>query len=383
MKILFKCTLVLLAILLCGGGWLAYETCQFLYTPPAKDGEDINFDVPPGATMTQIAKDLAARGLVTDARKFAWYARYKKMDNRLQAGRFQLNNGWRPEQILDALANGQPILYRVTVPEGLTWWQTGKLLEDEGFLRFGDFQQIIMDPVFLRHYGIPFTTAEGFLMPDTYLLKKPDAPKPDDPPAGEEDSEENAKAREQWQAQARSVAGRLVDNFWRKTAPLWPASQGKGTSATGDSKDKGGISLPAAADLKKWVILASIVEKETGVPHERGRVAGVYDNRLKKNMLLQADPTVIYGLGTAFSGSLKRADLSNPQNPYNTYQHPGLPPGPIASFGAAALKAAIRPERHEYLYFVAEGDGTGHVFSRTYEEHEQAVRDYRRQKGSR
>ena len=292
----------------------------------------------PGARLDQVAAHLAHQGLVTDARRFGYLARYKHWENRLQAGRFALNTGWTPDKVLDTLVNGQPVLFRVTVPEGLTWWQTGRLLEDAGLARFEDFRQVIMDPDFLRHYGIPFATAEGFLMPDTYLLKKADVLD---------------------LAQARAVAGRMVDNFWRKAAGLWP-----------DGKK------PDAATLKTWVILASVVEKETAVEDERPRVSGVYQNRLQKNMLLQADPTVIYGLGPAFDGNLRKSQLDDAANPYNTYQRPGLPPGPICSFGLTALAAAIHPEAHKYLYFVAKTDGGEHVFSTNLNDHNKAVRQY-------
>ena len=288
--------------------------------------------------LDQVAAHLAHQGLVTDARRFGYLARYKHWENRLQAGRFALNTGWTPDKVLDTLVNGQPVLFRVTVPEGLTWWQTGRLLEDAGLARFEDFRQVIMDPDFLRHYGIPFATAEGFLMPDTYLLKKADVLD---------------------LAQARAVAGRMVDNFWRKAAGLWP-----------DGKK------PDAATLKTWVILASVVEKETPVEVELPRVSGVYQNRLQKNMLLQADPTVIYGLGPAFDGNLRKSQLDDAANPYNTYQRPGLPPGPICSFGLTALAAAIHPEAHKYLYFVAKTDGGEHVFSTNLNDHNKAVRQY-------
>lgn len=125
------------------------------------------------------------------------------------------------------------------------------------------------------------------------------------------------------------------------------------------------------------MILASLVEKETAIAAERPRVAGVYAARLQLGMLLQCDPTIIYGLGQAFDGNLTRAHLRDPGNPYNTYVHPGLPPGPICSPGKAALQAAVRPEHHEYLYFVARPDGS-HQFSRTLTEHNTAVIKYQR-----
>ena len=240
--------------------------------------------------------------------------------------------------MLDTLVNGQPVLFRVTVPEGLTWWQTAKVLEDAGLVRFEDFRAVITDPAFLRHYGIPFDSAEGFLMPDTYLLKKADVPD---------------------KAQARAVAGRMVDNFWRKGDALWP-----------DGK------RPSRDELRRLVILASVVEKETAFADERPRVAGVYANRLRINMALQADPTVIYGLGPNFDGNLRRRHLDDANNIYNTYQRPGLPPGPICSFGASALAAAITPEEHKYLYFVAITDGGRHAFSTNLDDHNRAVRQY-------
>lgn len=342
MKIMLRIVGLLFVLALAACGWLWYEAQAFLNSTPETPGREIFFDVTPGARLGQVSAALAEKGLVTDARKFSLLARYKQWENRLQAGRFALNSGWTPERVLDALVNGKPVLFRITVPEGLTWWQTGRLLEEAGLVRFADFRDVVTDPDFLRHYGIPFATAEGFLMPDTYLLKKAD--EPDDA---------------QFKAQARAVAGRMVDNFWRKTAAVWP-----------------GKVRPKPDDLKTWVILASVVEKETAIDAERPRVAGVYRNRLARQMPLQADPTVIYGLGPAFDGNLRRKDLDDPNNLYNTYQRPGLPPGPISSFGTAALAAAVNPEAHDFLYFVARTDGGEHVFSTTLTEHNRAVRQY-------
>lgn len=338
MKTVLRIVAVLFLLATAAAGWAGYEAWTFLKTPPATPGQETTFDVEPGSSVRRVAERLEERGLITDARKFLLLARYKQWDSRLQAGRFALHTGWLPEQVLDTLVNGQPVLFRVTIPEGLTWWQTGKVLEEAGLVRFEDFRAVITDPDFLRHYGIPFTTAEGFLMPDTYLLKKADTPD---------------------KAQARAVAGRLVDNFWRKGDALWPGGK-----------------RPSRDELRRLVILASIVEKETAFSDERPRVAGVYANRLRINMLLQADPTVIYGLGPDFDGNLRRSHLDDAHNIYNTYQRPGLPPGPICSFGASALAAAITPEEHKYLYFVAITDGGRHAFSTNLNDHNRAVRQY-------
>ncbi|MCL1985893.1 MAG: endolytic transglycosylase MltG [Betaproteobacteria bacterium] len=322
---------------LCACAFVGYDAWRFLHTPPATPGEEQLFDVESGTSFGKIAEQLEKKGLVTDAKKLVLLARYKKWDSRLQSGRFQLHSGWLPEHILDQLVNGQPMLYRVTLREGLTWWEVARVLEQAGFAHTDDFRAVIFDPEFLRHYGIPFYNAEGFLYPDTYLLKKPENPD---------------------LAAARAVAGRLVDTFWQKTARIWP-----------DGK------TPNARELRKLVILASIVEKESAVSEELPRIAGVYAKRLSINMPLQADPTVIYGLGPKFDGNLRRVHLEDPNNLYNTYKIPGLPPGPICSPGLSALKAAVAPEEHAYLYFVAKGDG-GHVFSTKLNDHNRAVRQW-------
>lgn len=365
---LFLRFLALMAMLsLCGGAWLWYEARAFLNTPPAPQGNDVYVDIPAGAHLGQIARELQAKGVITDAKKFMWLARYERKTASLQAGRFRFNTAWLPRQVLDTLASGQAAFYRITIPEGLTWWQTARLLAEAGLARYDDLATILNDPAFLRHHGIPFASAEGFLMPDTYYMPAPPASAAGSAVQGSQTNADNAAA---WRAQARNVASRMIDNFWRKGTPLWAPQTAPGA-----------ISRPPAENLKKWVILASIVEKETGVPAERARVAGVYENRLRKNMLLQADPTVIYGLGPDFDGRLRRAHLNDAANAYNTYQRAGLPPGPIASFGAAALKAAINPEQHSYLFFVATGEGDTHAFTTNLQDHNEAVRQYRRKMG--
>lgn len=366
MKIFFRFALVFFLVACVALGWLWYEGSRFLNGSPASLGAkeaDVYVDIPQGASLRQVADQLKTQGLITDAQKFRWLARWKNEEKNIQSGRFRLNTAMKPGEVLNTLAHGMPALHRITIPEGLTWWQTGKLLADAGFVTYDDFRQIIHDPAFLRHHGIPFDSAEGFLMPDTYLMPKLDRPAPAaGSPAGDAD-------RAAWKEQARAVASRLIDNFWRKGTLLWAPDSGIP------------VVRPDANELKKWVILASIVEKETGVPSERARVAGVYTNRMAKNMLLQADPTVIYGLGPDFTGRLRRVHLDDASNLYNTYQRPGLPPGPIASFGAAALKAAINPEKHNYLFFVATGEGDTHNFTRNFDEHTEAVREYRRKTG--
>ncbi len=340
MRFILKCIIFLLIVAIIGLGFVFWQGKVFLDTPMQTPGKEVYFDVEPGTSFAKMASNLEKQGIISDSFKFSLLARFRKLDNKLQAGRFKLHTNWLPETILQELMLGKAILHRITIREGLTWWQTAKLLEKHGFVRFDDFKDVIMDKEFLRHYGIPFNTAEGFLMPDTYLLKK-----------------EDVLTKEG----ARRIAGRLVDTFWQKMQPYWPDKR-----------------KPNLEELIKVVILASIVEKETGVPSERKRVAGVYTNRLNINMILQADPTIIYGLGPSFDGNLRRSHINDAANKYNTYQHAGLPPGPICSAGVAALRAALDPEKHEYFYFVAITDGGAHAFSKTLSEHNRAVKEYLR-----
>lgn len=329
---------VLLVLVLAAAGYAAWDGWQFLHTPPSTPGKDVVVNIEPGATLADVAAVLQAAGVVADSLRFQVLARVQKKGGKLQAGRFLVNTGWLPQKVLDWLVSGKAMLYRVTVPEGLPWWEVGRILEQAGICRAEDFAAVVHDPEFLRHWGIPFPAAEGFLYPDTYFMPLP---------------------REQDMQAARSAAGRMVDTFWKRTASLWPDGR------------------PDPQTLREAVTLASIVEKETGVPAERPRVAGVYVNRLAKGMLLQADPTVIYGLGPEFSGPLLKRHLEDENNTYNTYRRAGLPPGPICSPGGAALRAALSPEAHSYLYFVASGQGGSHVFSSTLTQHNRAVRAYR------
>ena len=332
--------LALLVLLLClGAGFFGWKEVQtFLHTTPEIPGQSVVVDIEPGMTLAQVASKLEKEKIVTDARKFQLLARWEDKGRSLQAGQFLLNTGWTPEQVLDMLTSGKSLLYKLTLREGLPWWQVADILEEQGFCKAVDFTSVIHDPRFLAHWGIPFDSAEGFLYPETYLIPRP--------------RELNVEA-------ARTMANRLVGMFWQQVDKLWPEGR------------------PASAELKRLVTLASIVEKETSVPEERARVAGVYSNRLRIGMLLQADPTVIYGMGREFSGRLLFKHLEDEKNLYNTYRHKGLPPGPICSFGADALKAAKSPEEHKFLYFVATGKGREHKFSKSLKEHNIAVQEYR------
>jgi UPF0755 protein len=334
--------LISLLIALCCAGAAAYEAHRFLNTPPDQPGITINYTVEPGSTFNRVAHDLESMGVITSASRFRVLVRLHDAGPRLRAGVFHLSTGWTPEEVLHILTTrGAMPIFTSTIREGLPWWQVARQLEAEGHVTFEQFEQVIHDREFLAAHGIPFDNAEGFLFPDTYYFARPY-------------TEPTLERR-------RALVSRLISTFWDKTRVLWPEGP------------------PDEKTLRHVLILASVVEKETGRADERARVAGVFTNRLRLGMLLQADPTIVYGIGPSFTGRLRRSQLNDATNPYNTYQHRGLPPGPICSPGILAMAAVIDPEEHDYLYFVSRNDGS-HQFSRTLNEHINAVNRYQRRR---
>jgi UPF0755 protein len=289
----------------------------------------------PGLALPAIAAELERQGVIRSAHAFVLLAKLHSSMGAARAGEFQLSSGWPPQEILRIITTTNGIQHRVAVREGLSWWATAKLFEAEGLTDQAGFEQAMHNASLLAKYGVPGDSAEGFLFPQTYLLPR--------------SFEDNGTA----------AVEAMLREFDREAKKLWPDG------------------LPPADELRRIVILASLVERETGEASERPRIAGVFLNRLAKGMRLQCDPTTIYGLGPDFDGSLHRAQLEDAGNPYNTYAHAGLPPGPICSPGLESLKAAMNPEAHDFIYFVARGDGT-HEFSRTLDEHNRAVTRYQR-----
>jgi len=316
---------------------VVYRAQRFLNVPPETPGHEATILIEPGQSFEQTAKTLREAGLISDEFMFKLLASYTGLGSRIRAGEFLLSTGYVPAKILDILANTPGILHRLSVPEGLTLRQTAKLVEEAGLGSAAAFESAAADAALLAKYDIPAKTAEGFLFPQTYLLTR----KPGSDP--------------------RYVVEAMLAEFRRQAKTIWPDG------------------APAGKALIETVTLASIVEKESALPPERPKVAGVFRNRLAKGMLLQTDPTVIYGLGEAYDGSLHRGQLDDPANPYNTYKHPGLPPGPICSPGRESLLAASNPEKHGLYYFVSKKDGS-HYFSATLDEHNEAVRRYQMNK---
>jgi UPF0755 protein len=239
-----------------------------------------------------------------------------------------------PQEILEWISRGRVVTYEVVVPEGFTLAQIAKRLAAEQLADPEAFLAVARDPATAAEIGVEGSTLEGYLFPETYRIPRGLAPE--------------------------EIARTLVEQFLEVWREIEPRAREQGFS------------------MREVVTLASIVEKETAAPNERPLIASVFRNRLERGMRLETDPTVIYGIED-FDGNLRRRDLENRDNPYNTYRIPGLPPGPIASPGAEALHAVVEPAESDYLYFVSRNDGT-HVFSRTYREHARAVDKYQRRR---
>lgn len=305
---------------------------HYLQTPVKPDSESVVVSIPTGANPAKVAKILREKGVIGRPRLFRLATRIRGLDRKLKSGEYNLSAALSPAQIMSVLTAGTPFQYRVTLQEGLTMAQIAAKLEKAGLVKADPFLTAATDSGLVISLGIPALTVEGYLFPDTYHF-----------PRGMTASE---------------IIKRMVGRF-REVMALIRATK------------------PGTTDLTEHqsVILASLVEAETKAASERPVVAGVFVNRLKKRMLLQCDPTVVYGIKN-FKGRIRKRHLTDP-HPYNTYVHPGLPPGPIGNPGRSALSAALNPEKTKYLYFVAKNDGT-HYFSKNYAQHQKAVNKYQR-----
>ena len=330
---------ILLLIVLAAGGaaaWMWYGI-----TKPYQDfpKEGVFVEVPHGASRRHVAYLLKTNGVVRSALAFEIYAR-RHPKRTLQAGEYFIDRAMTGREVFWKLANGQVYQQPFTVREGETMFDIARELEAGKFMRAGDFLFAAGDPAPVRDFAPGAQTLEGFLFPATYEL-------PRHPAASELTAEMVRKFKEEWKRVASPGAGGPTDE--------------------GDHRA-----------VNRIVTLASLVERETPKPEERPLVAGAFENRLRKGMRLQCDPTVIYGMERLgkYNGTLTGKDLKF-DSPYNTYEHGGLPPGPIGNPGEASLRAAIQPAQTNFLYFVANTQG-GHFFSATLAEHNKNVVKYRR-----
>jgi len=289
-----------------------------------------------GTSFRVIARNLEKAGIVRDARSFVFAASLLGAYRSVKAGEYELSGSMTPVEVLRTLVKGRVRTYRVTIPEGYNIREVASAFEAAGLADAREFTRKATDARFAASLGITGATLEGYLFPDTYRFARG--------------------------VSVDEIIKKMVARFKSVYYPtLDRAARKKGMSTA------------------RVVTLASIIEKETGSAGERRLISAVFHNRLKKKIRLQSDPTVIYGIAD-FNGNLTKKDLRR-RTAYNTYRFRGLPPGPIANPGRAALEAAIDPAHEDYLYFVSKNDGT-HYFSKSLREHNNAVNRFQRRRYS-
>jgi UPF0755 protein len=321
--------LVLLSLLAAAGAeiWLNLRSLD----EPLQVAAPLTFKVPQGSRLAQVTGTLAARGVLARPRALVLYARWKGIASAIKAGEYEIEPGVTPRDLLDKLVTGQVLLHSLTIVDG---WRVQDLLA--AMRRNPDVLATLpaTSVDVMEKLGMPGVNAEGQFLPETYRF-----------PGGTADVE--------ILRQAHAALARTLNAAWMNRDPSIPLH-----------------------NIDELLVMASIVEKESGRPEELPKIAGLYLHRLKIGMRLQADPTVIYGLGDSYDGDLHTIDLRT-DGPYNTYTRTGLPPTAIALPGAAAIEATAHPENTDALYFVASGRGDGsHVFSATLGEHNAAVAQY-------
>ncbi|MEL7448843.1 MAG: endolytic transglycosylase MltG [Pseudomonadota bacterium] len=332
MKRLLAVLLVTLALGAVMAGLAWREAQAWLSAPLPVPAEGKVFVIDPGSTLGSVAHDLESAGVLAQPRWFVWLARWRQSAGAIQAGEYLLSPGTTPDELLEQFTGGRVVQHTFTIIEGWSFRQLREALQTAPLLE----QSLagVADDAVMRELGFEDQHPEGRFFPDTYAF-----------PRGTTDA---------------ALLKRAHDRMQRELAAAW-----------GERAED----LPLA-NPEEALILASIIEKESSLDSERDAIAGVFVRRLRRGMRLQTDPTVIYGLGDAYDGNIRRDDLQR-DTPYNTYTRKGLPPTPIAMPSATSLAAAVAPREGTALYFVATGDGDGaHYFSDTLEEHNAAVQRY-------
>ncbi|VAW82086.1 FIG004453: protein YceG like [hydrothermal vent metagenome] len=330
----FKLMGLLLLIASFSAAWLYMDFQAFRGEPLQIPLSGVTLEIRPGEHLKRVANRLDEMGVLSKPLYLVALGRYLQFDSRIKAGEFRLQRGINPQQLLEQLARGQVVQYSLTLIEGETF--------KEMMVRISEHPVLVKTltgldgAAIMNTIGKPDLHPEGRFLPETYYF-----------PRGTSDVEFIRRAFQDMQT--------FLQQAWKERGPDLP------------------LKTPEDA-----LILASIVEKETGVAAERPLIAGVFIRRLRKGMKLQTDPTVIYGMGDSFDGDIRYRDLRT-DTPYNTYTRFGLPPTPIAMPGKEAILAALHPAKGEALFFVARGDGS-HRFSSTLKEHNRAVNRYQRKK---
>ena len=303
-------------------------------SPPKRMTQHATLEIEQGTTVSQIAHQLQTGGIVRSAFMFQLMARAQGVDRAIRAGYYSLSPGMWLWDVVRTLHVGQVAKELITIPEGLKLVEIANLFEEKGLATVEGFLEAARDPRLIQKYHLPGTSVEGFVFPETYVFARGLAP--------------------------FNMVDTMVELFFDRLNRIYP------------------IDSLSTAELLRKVSLASIVEKEARRPDEKARVAGVFYNRMKRNMKLESCATVQYVLDKP-KEKLRLADLRI-SSPYNTYRNRGLPPGPISSPGSEALSAVFQPEEHDYLFFVAIKDGSHrHVFTESYSEHKRAIKRLRKE----
>jgi UPF0755 protein len=319
----FACAMLLIAV-------LVFQLLRFQHGAIPMGSQPAVFLIRSGSNIKSIAQDLALQKIIDDPWLFILLAKVKGLETRVRAGEYRIDPGISADELLQKFAEGNAVQYSFTIIEGWSFRQMLAALADNQIIEHKLTGK--SDDEIMQLLGLPNQHPEGMFFPDTYRF-----------PKGTSDVG--------FLKRAYQVMQKHLQREWENRA----------------------VELPFKSSYEA-LILASIVEKETGAEFERPLIAGVFIERLKRNMRLQTDPTIIYGLGEQFDGDIRFRDLKK-DTPYNTYLHAGLTPTPIALPGLDAIHAALHPAPTEALYFVSRGDGT-HQFSATLEEHNAAVRRY-------
>jgi UPF0755 protein len=322
--------LLILIFLFIGAAGVYLNIVGYAQKPPNKAPVEQAVIVQSGQGFKALSNLLYQKGMILHPVKFRLFARIKGHDKRIKAGEYMLSSAMTPKKILETMVDGKVYLHRLTIPEGYNLRQVAQAVGTAGLASEADFLKAATDPDLVHANGIDARTFEGYLFPDTYYF-----------PRG---------------VTSENIITTMVKRFWSVFNPEWK-EQTKTLEMT----------------IHQVITLASIIEKETAVAAERPIISSVFHNRLKRNMRLESDPTVIYGMGD-YNGNITRKDLESPTR-YNTYTMKGLPPGPISNTGAKAIEAALYPADTKFLYFVSRNDRTHH-FSTNFRDHNLAVRKY-------
>ena len=319
--------------------WFALS--PFQKPAPASSSTPDTVLVDRGVSPGELARLLEDKKIISSSSRFMRLGRYLRKWPEIKAGEYHLTAQQSPLEIFSVLTSGKSVTYPVTFQEGINQFQIADKLAARGLVEKDTFLALCRSPKFIQE--LKFTTPsppslEGYLFPDTYHLNR--------------------------NMGAKQIIRMMIRHFRENWKPQW------------DQRAK-----ELKLNVHQVTTLASIIEKETGAAHERPLISSVFHNRLRKGMRLQSDPTTIYGIWENFNGNLRRKHLKQ-KNGYNTYAIGGLPVGAIANPGEASLKAALYPQKSPYLYFVSKNDGT-HQFSKTFKEHNAAVRDYQLNRSAR